>query len=64
MNINLSQHTPGITKGSTLIIRKTNITTIIKGIILEDPKEIFLMSYAIFIMIRDIFFNDPFFNFY
>ena len=55
MKIKLSQHTPRITKGGTLITRNENITTRIKGIILEDPEEIYLMLEAILVMRRDIF---------
>jgi len=55
MKIKLSQHTPRITKGSTLITRKESITTKIKKITLEDPGEIYLMSNDILAMRRDIF---------
>ena len=50
MKIKLSQHTPGITKGSTLITRKERIITKIIKITLEDLREIYLMSYAIHVM--------------
>ena len=55
MKIKFSQHTPRITKGSTLITRKKKITTRIRGITLEYPGEIYLMSDAILVMRRDIF---------
>ena len=55
MKIKLSQHTPRITKGSTLITRKESITTRIRKITLEDLGEIYLMSDAILEMRRDIF---------
>ena len=53
MNINLSQHTPRITKESTIITRKETIITIIRKITLEDLREIYLMSYAIHVMRRN-----------
>ena len=55
MKIKLSQHTPRTTKGITLITRKKNITTRIKGRILEESGEIYLMSNDIPLMRRDIF---------
>ena len=57
MKIKLSQHTPRITEGNTLITRKKlkNITTTIRGRTLEDPEEIYLMLDAILVMRRDIF---------
>ena len=55
MKIKLSQHTPRITKGSTLITRNKNITTRIRWITLEDPGDIYLISDAILVMRRDSF---------
>ena len=54
MKTKLSQHTPRIIKGSTLITRKKNTTTKIKGITLEEPGEIYLMSDDILVIRRDI----------
>ena len=42
-----------ITKGSTFITRKENITTRMRAITLEEPKEIYLMSDDIHVMRRD-----------
>ena len=53
MKIKLSQHTPRITKGSTIITRKESIITRIRKITLEDLAEIYLVSYAIHVMRRD-----------
>ena len=55
MNIKLSQHTPRITKGSTLITRNKNISTRIRGITLQDLGEIYLILDVILVMRRDIF---------
>ena len=45
---------PRIIKGSTLITRKKNNTTRIRGITLEEPGEIYLMSDDILVMRTDI----------
>ena len=53
MKIKLSQHTPRITKGRTIITRKESIITRIRKITLEDLAEIYLMSDAIHVMRMD-----------
>ena len=57
MKIKLSQHTPRITKGSTIITRMESIITRIKKITLEYLTNIYLMSDAIHVMRKDTYPN-------